>query len=148
MMEEIHTKRGRRGVGSRSLSQECITAAAIFGGAIVVAGAFLSWFSLFAGLQPYRGVDVWNGRLLAGCGALSMWAGVGFWWRNSRSLRWGIGLLGFALLVFASWSLVQLMILYRELSLDPMMLPKPGPGLLVVVSGALLIFGTLFLGDE
>jgi len=40
------------------------------------------------------------------------------------------------------------MILYRELSLDPMMLPKPGPGVIVVFSGALLIFGTLFLGDE
>jgi len=147
MMEEIHTKRGRRGVGSRSLSQECITAAAIFGGAIVVAGAFLSWFSLFAGLKPYRGVDFWTGRLLAGCGALSMLAGVWFLWQHRRSLRWGIGLLGFAILVFASWSLIQLLILFRELTADPMMVVKLGPGLIVAVFGALLIFATLFLGE-
>src|ERR1041385_3549119 len=131
----------------RSISQLCIAAAATSGGAIVILGAWLFWFSLFAGLQPYRGVDVLNGRLLAGCGVLSVFAGVWFLWRSSSRLRWGIGLLGFALLAFASWSLVQLMLLYRQLSTDPMMLPKLGPGLIVIVVGALLIFGTLFLGD-
>lgn len=136
-----------RRMGSRSLSQECIAGAAISGGTTVVAGAFLSWFSLFAGLQPYRGVDVLNGRLLAGCGALSVLAGVLFFWRSTPRLRWAIGLLGFGLLALASWSLVQLLILYRQLSADPMMLPRLGPGLILILGGALIIFSTLFLGE-
>lgn len=129
------------------ITQACIAAAAIGGGALVILGAWLSWFSLFAGLHPYRGIEVLNGRLLAGFGALSVFAGIWFCWRSSSRLRWGIGLLGFALLAFASWSSVQLVILYRQLSTDPMMLPRLGPGLIVVVVGALLIFGTLFLGE-
>jgi hypothetical protein len=147
MMEEHPASTIGRRSRLRSISQPCIAAAAISGGALVILGAWLSWFSLFAGLHPYRGVDVLNGRLLAGCGALSVLAGVGFLWRRSSRLRWGIGLLGFALLAFASWSLVQLMILYRQLSTDPMILAKPGPGLIVILVDALLIFGTLFLGD-
>ena len=147
MMEEHSAATIGRGSRLRSISQPCIAAAAISGGALVILGAWLSWFSLFAGLHPYRGVDVLNGRLLAGCGVLSVLAGVAFLWRSSSRLRWGIGLLGFALLAFASWSLVQLVILYRQLSTDPIMLPKLGPGLIVVVAGALLIFGTLFLGE-
>ena len=147
MMEEHSAVTIGRRSRLRSISHSCIAAAAIIGGAMVIVGARLSWLSLFAGLQPYRGVDVLNGRLLAGCGALSVLAGVAFLWRSSSRLRWGIGLLGFAVLAFASWSLVQLMILYRQLSTDPMMVPRLDPGLIVVVIGALLIFVTLFLGD-
>ena len=55
--------------------------------------------------------------------------------------------LGFALLAFASWSLFQLLIIYRELSADPMMVARPGPGLIVVIVGSLLIFATLFVND-
>jgi len=130
MMEEHPAATIGRWSRLRSISQPCIGAAAISGGALVILGVRLSWFSLFAGLQPYRGVDVLNGRLLAGCGALSVLAGVWFLWRSSSRLRWGIGLLGFGLLAFASWTLVQLVILYRQLSTDPMMLAKPGPGLI------------------
>jgi len=148
MMEEIRTRRALRRIGSRSLNQKCIAGAAILGGTTIVVGAFLSWFSIFAGLQSYRGVDVLNGRLLAAGGALTVLAGFWFRRRNSVRLRWAIGLLGFALLAFASWSSVQLMILYRQLSADPMMLPRPGTGLIVIEVGALIIFGTLFLGNE
>jgi len=147
-MEVIQSKRMSRRTRFGSLSQQCIAGAAIIGGATVIAGALLSWFSLFAGLQIYRGVDVLNGRLFIACGALTMLAGFWFFWHHTPRLRWGIGLLGFALLAFASWSLVQLIILHRQLSADPMIFPRLGPGLIVVVSGALLVFGTLFLGDE
>src|SRR5215813_15439255 len=99
---------------SRSLNETCIAGGAIAGGAIVILGTWLSWFSLFAGLQPYRGVDVLNGRLLTAGGVLSILAGVWFLRRSGSRLRWGIGLFGFAMLAFASWSLVQLLILYRE----------------------------------
>jgi len=50
----------------------------ISGGLIVILGTWLSWFSLFAGLQPYRGVDVLNGRLLSAGGGLSILAEFGF----------------------------------------------------------------------
>jgi hypothetical protein len=121
---------------------------AISGGLIVILGTWLSWFSLFAGLQPYRGVDVLNGRLLTGGGGLSILAGVWYLRRDSLRLRWVIGLLGFTLLAFASWSLFQLLIIYRQLSADPMMVAKLGPGLIVVVAGSLLIFATLFLNHS
>ncbi|HKR85863.1 MAG TPA: hypothetical protein VJS37_17020 [Terriglobales bacterium] len=147
MMEEHPASNISRLSRLRSISRPCIAAAAISGGALVVLGAWLSWFSLFAGLQPYRGVDVLNGRLLAGCGALSVLAGVAFLWRSSSRLRWGIGLLGFTLLAFASWTLVQLVIMYRQLYTDPMLVPRLGPGLIVIVAGALLVFGTLFMGE-
>jgi hypothetical protein len=122
--------------------------AAISGGIIVLFGTWLPWFSLFAGLQPYRGLDLLNGRLLTGGGALSILAGVWFLRHDGLRLRWGIGLLGFALLAFASWSLFQLLILYRQLSADPMMVAKPGPGLIFILVGSLLIFATLFLNIE
>jgi len=146
MKEQPAATLGRRS-RLRSISRPSIAAGAISGGVLVIVGAWLSWFSLFAGLQPYRGVDVLNGRLLAGCGALSVLAGVAFLWRSSSRLRWGIGLLGFVLLAFASWTLVQLVIMYRQLYTDPMIVPRFGPGLIVVVVGALLIFGTLFMGE-
>src|SRR5262245_6083114 len=147
MMEEINTLTTPRQLRSRSLSQTCIAWAAIGGGAIVILGAWLSWFSLYAGLQPYRGVDVLNGRLLAAGGVVSMLAGICFLRGRGRRLRWGIGLLGFAMLAFASWSAVQLLILYRELAADAMIVARLGPGLMVVVAGSLVIFATLFLSD-
>jgi hypothetical protein len=124
-----------------------IASVAIGGGAIVILGARLCWFSLFAGLQPYRGVDVLNGRLLAVGGGLSILAGVWFSLRGDLRLRWGIGLLGFVLLAFASWSLAQLRVIYRQLAADPFVVARLGPGLIVVTAGALLIFATLFLRD-
>src|SRR6266496_365404 len=121
MIEEICFTTTAHRLRSRSFSHTCIAGAAIAGGAIVILGVWLSWFSLFAGLQPYGGVDVFNGRLLAGGGVLSVLAGIWFLWRSGSRLRWGIGLLGFATLAFASWSLVQLLIIYRQLAADPMM---------------------------
>jgi hypothetical protein len=133
---------------SRSLSQAAIAWGAIGGGVIVILGAWLSWFSLFAGLQPYRGVDVLNGRLLAAGGGLSILAGVWFSLRGGLRLRWGIGLLGFVLLAFAGWSGLQLRVIYRRLSADPFVVARLGPGPIVVAAGALLIFATLFMSDE
>lgn len=122
--------------------------AAISGGIIVIVGTWLPWFSLFAGLQPYRGVDVLNGRLLMGGGVFSILSGVWFLRHGGLRLRWGIGLLGFAMLAFASWSLFQLLILYRQLSADPMMVAKLGPGLIFITVGSLLVFATFFLNTE
>jgi hypothetical protein len=147
-MVQIHSRTCADWSRSRPLNQTLIASLAIGGGVIVILGTCLSWFSLFAGLKPFRGLDVLNGRLLAGAAVFSILAGLWFFRRGGLALRWGIGLLGFALLAFASWSLFQLLIMYRQLSADPMMLAKLGPGLIFVVVGSLLIFATLFLRDE
>lgn len=128
-------------------SQRWIAWLAMVGGAVIIVGTLLTWFSLFAGLQPYRGVDVLNGRLLLVGALLSLVASGSFLLRGRLWLRWGIGILGFVLLAFASWSLFQLLALYRHLSADPMMVARLGPGHFVVLAGALLIFATFFLSD-
>src|SRR5262244_3213949 len=78
--------------------------------------------------------------LAIGGGALMMLAGARFSLYGGYRLRWGIGLLGFVLLAFASWSALQVGIIYRELAADPLMLARLGPGLVAVVTGALAIF--------
>jgi hypothetical protein len=133
---------------SKPLNRLGVASVAIGGGAIVVPGAWLSWFSPFAGLRPYRGVDVLNGRVLAAGGVLSILAGAWFSLRGGHRLRWGIGLLGFVLLAFASWSWLQLRVIYRALAADPFVVARLGPGLGVVVTGAVVIFVTLFLTDD
>src|ERR1044072_2795607 len=147
-MEQILPMESPRRLRFNLPTKTLIAWTAISGGLIVILGAFLPWFSLFSGLQPYRGVDVLNGRLLTGSGALSILAGVWFLRRGGRRRRWGIGLLGFAMLAFASWSLFQLLILYRELATDQMMVAKLGPGLIFIIVGSFLIFATIFLNFE
>ena len=147
-MEEIQVRTAARRLRFRSVGQICIAGSAIAGGAIIILGTALPWFSLFARLQPYRGLDVLNGRLLAGGGAVSVLVGLWFLRSSGRRLRWGIGLFGFAMLAFSGWSLFQLLILYRELSSDPMMVAKLGSGLMIVMVGALIIFATLFFDDR
>ncbi len=147
-MEKIlqGTRTGRMGLAH--LRQRWVAWMAMIGGVVVIVGTVLAWFSLFAGLQPYRGVDVLNGRLLSVGGLVSFCAGASFFRRGRLWLRWSIGFLGFVLLAFASWSLFQLLVLYRQLSADPFMVAKLGPGLFVVIAGALLIFATFFLTDD
>ena len=125
-----------------------IAAAAIGGGVLVLVGVALPWFTLFAGLQSYSGVVGGNGYLLLGGGMLSLVSGAWFLQSGTLTLRWSIGLLGFALLTFASWLLLHLMATYRQLAADPLLVAALGPGLFVVVAGALVIFATLFLRYE
>jgi hypothetical protein len=148
MTEKALPRARARCLRSRSVKQMGIAWAAIGGGVIIILGAGLSWFSLFAGLQTYRGVNFLNGRVLAAGGALGILAGVWFSLRSSPRLRWGIGLLGFVLLAFASWSGLQLRVIYRALAADPFVVAGLGPGLIIVVAGALLMFATLFLSDD
>lgn len=147
-MEDVLSDERPRRLRRKLTPRIVLGSVAISGGLIVILGTSLSWFSLFAGLQPYRGIELLNGRLLTGGGVLSILAGVWYLRRGDSRGRWGIGLLGFALLAFASWSLFQLLIIYRQLSADPMMVAKLGPGLIVVLFGSLLIFATLFLNAE
>jgi hypothetical protein len=148
MMEKFHTAGLPSWLHFDISHKHRIGGLAMAGGLIVILGTWLSWFSLFAGLQPYRGVDLLNGQLLLGGGVLSILAGGWFFRRGGIPLRWGIGLFGFVLLAFAGWSLIQLFAIYRQLSSDAMIVARLSPGLFVAVLGTFLIFGTLFLGDE
>src|SRR5207249_75574 len=60
----------------RNAPERLVAAAALVGGALVAAGAFLPWLSLFAGLHPLRGVIGLNGRLLAAGGGVCLVAAV------------------------------------------------------------------------
>ena len=147
-MRKMPTGRVSSPLRSRSLGQLWIAAVAVGGGAIMIFGAWLSWFSLFAGLQSYRGVDVLNGRLLAAGGVLSILAGLWYSLRGGQLLRWGIGLLGFVLLAFAGWSGLQLRVIYRTLAADPLVVSRLGPGVAIVVTGALIVFTSFFLTGD
>jgi hypothetical protein len=58
-------------------------------------------------------------------------------------LRYAIGILGFALLLFSAYLLAELLVTYN--SLRGMFLPALGPGVFVATAGALMIMATLFV---
>jgi len=121
----------------RNAPERLVAAAALVGGALVAAGAFLPWLSLFAGLHPLRGVIGLNGRLLAAGGGVCLVAGVRYWLRPAPGLGRGLAVLGWVLTGYALWLIVQLLITYRELRTNPMLVPQLGPGLFVALGGAL-----------
>ncbi len=121
----------------RNAPERLVAAAALVGGALVAAGAFLPWLSLFAGLHPLRGVIGLNGRLLAAGGGVCLVAGVRYWLRPAPGLGRGVAVLGWVLTGYALWLIVQLLITYRELRTNPMLVPQLGPGLFVALGGAL-----------
>ena len=116
--------------------------AAVAGGALMAIGAFLPWLTLYAGLHPLRGVIGLNGRVLAAGGAVCLVAGVRGWVRPAPGVRWVVALVGGALAVFSVWLMVQLLITYRDLHANPMLVPRLGPGLFIAVAGALVAGAT------
>jgi len=112
--------------------------AAVAGGAMMATGAFLPWLTLFAGLHPLRGVIGLNGRVLAAGGAVCLVAGIRGWLRPASWVRWAVALLGGASAGFGAWLIVQLLITYRRLGANPMLVPRLGPGLFIAVAGALV----------
>ena len=65
-------------------------------------------------------------------------AGVRGWLRPAPGVRRVVALLGGALAVFTVWLMVQLLITYRDLHANPMLVPRLGPGLFIAVVGALV----------
>src|SRR5881296_3792973 len=129
----------------RNAPERLVAAAALVGGALVAAGAFLPWLSLFAGLHPLRGVIGLNGRLLVAGGGVCLVAGVCHWLRPTPGLERGVVVLGWALTGYAVWLIAQLFITYRELRTNPMLVPRLGPGLFLALFGALLAGATAAL---
>jgi hypothetical protein len=113
------------------------------GGLIVVAGTMLPWISLFAGLHPYPGIAGLYGRVMFAGGALAIAGGVAILVRPDPRLRLAIGGLGVGLTLFAGWVLWGLRSTTHGLERHPFLLARPGPGLFVVLAGALLVAALL-----
>jgi hypothetical protein len=125
---------------SRNFARDWRAAAfAVAGGVIIAVGAVLPWMSLFAGLQSYRGIAGPYGRLAFAAGALAIIGGVVMLTRPHPRLRLAIGGLGVALTLFATWVLMGLRATTQHLEHHPFLLPRPEPGLFVVIAGALVM---------
>lgn len=116
---------------------------AVSGGMLVVVGAMLPWLSLFAGLQRYSGLAGLYGRLAFVGGVASVGGGLAILVRPDQRLRLVIGGLGAVLTLFACWALIGLRATTHELGQHPLLLARPGPGLFVVLTGALILAALL-----
>jgi hypothetical protein len=113
----------------------------LLGGSAVMVGALLPWMTFFAGLQRVSGVTGLYGRLLLGAGAVACVLAVGLRLRRATFARWvppvlmveGAVLFGSAIVLAArAWTMVSAPGM-------AMMVPAVGPGLFVVMGGALLL---------
>lgn len=123
---------------SPSTQERLVASAVVVGGVLIAIGAFLPWLSLFAGLDTLRGVIGLNGRLVAAGGAVCLLAGLRCWRRPAPRLQRAVAALAWALTGFAIWLTIQLLITYHELRANPLLVPRLGPGLFLVLAGSLL----------
>lgn len=130
---------------SPHIRERLVASAAVASGALITIGAFLPWLSLFAGLHPMRGVIGLYGRLVAGGGIGCVLAGVAYWRRPARGLRWTLAVLGWVLAGVTIWLTAQLLVTYRELRTDPLLVPQLGPGLFLALGGSLAVGAALAL---
>jgi hypothetical protein len=116
-------------------------AVALAGGALVMLGAWLPWLTLFAGLQRYSGLIGVHGHILLAGGGLAIVASLAMLRMRRRWVRWATVLLGLALLGFDWWLLTGLVGMLHH-DVNPMLVPRAGPGLFVSSLGiALVILG-------
>lgn len=111
----------------------------VAGGALVALGTVLPWFTLFAGLQPYRGILGLYGKMLLGGGVIAILAGGVLLVAGGLVLRRAVGVLGLGMAAFAVWLMVGLFDTYRTLQANPMLVAQLGPGLFVAALGAALV---------
>jgi hypothetical protein len=111
---------------------------------MVAVGALLPWMSLFAGLQSYRGIAGLYGRIAFVGGVLAAIGGVGILARPNPRLRLAVGGLGAALTLFSIWVLLGLRATTQHLDQHPFLLPRPEPGLFVVLAGAVILAALLW----
>jgi len=118
--------------------QRWLSGAFAASGALAIAGALLPWLTLYAGLYQYNGLVGLYGRLIVAAGAVALLGGVFAARVHWRWLRLGGIALGFVLLAFSVWLYVGLQeVVHRPDS--AMLVPRPGPGLLVVFAASALM---------
>jgi hypothetical protein len=115
-----------------------LSAGLITGGILVLVGSVLPWLTLYAGFHRYVGMIGLYGRLTFAAGTLAFILGLVTLWKKTTRLTWAIAAFGAVLLAFALWLIAGLQeILHRPESV--MLVPHPGTGLFLIVTGALLI---------
>ena len=142
----IHTM-GRSTPISRPSARTMSGGLAVAGAALVSVGVVLPWMSFFAGLQPITAAGTLSGTLLLIGAAASGLLGAVVLARGSSLARRGLAMAGIGLTAFSAYLAVQLISTYREVSMDPLLVAQPGPGLVLVVVGALMVLGTALLRD-
>ena len=144
-MEMVFDAKSASPSALRDLAKHAAGGAAAFGGALIVAGAWLPWFSLYAGLHPLRGISALNGRILLAGGAVALLMGLALLVRDHRRLRRLLGALGIGLALFAAWILMGVPETYRTMQENPMLVARVGPGLFVAMFGALIVVAAPFI---
>jgi hypothetical protein len=142
---------GLRGTPSRR--GRLLTASiAGLGAALLAVGVYLPWLSFYAGLVGLSGSGSRNGDLLlAGAAAATVAAGAvglagGGRPRAASTGRWALTVLGAVLVAFCGYLILEV---HRAVDGGGgMLLARSGPGLLVSMAGALLVFATTFLPGE
>jgi hypothetical protein len=119
---------------------------AVCGGTAIIVGAALPWMSLFAGLQSYAGLAGLYGRLMFAGGVMAVAGGAAMGIGSRELLRHAVGTVGIAVACISLWSLLGLRTTIRELGTHPLLLARAGPGLFVVLTGALLVAAVLVPG--
>ena len=115
------------------------------GSGLVAAGTMLPWFSFFAGLHPVRGIAGINGQLLLAAGLVLVLASGASLLLQKPALRRGIGWAGVVLSGVLGVLLIRMFEAKEQLSANPMMVARLGPGLFVSLAGAVLVAATLLL---
>lgn len=110
----------------------------VAGGLLAIAGAFLPWLTLDGGLQRYSGTIGPYGWLIVAAGVLAL--GVGSLEIRRRSFRLSLtaASLAVALLGFTGWLILGLQQVVQRPD-AAMFAPQAGPGLFVILGGAILI---------
>ncbi len=118
---------------------------AVAGGALIVAGTLLPWFTLFAGLHRFPGTTGLYGRLLLAGGLVVLAGGIRLFFVGGRTLSWSVGGIGLVLLAFAGWLTRGLFEVFQQMTANPMLVARLGPGLFVSTAGAALATATLLV---
>ena len=124
---------------SSSTWERLVAPVAVASVVLIAIGGWLPWLSLYAGLHPMRGVIGPYGRVIVGGGAACVLAGVRYWRGPTTGLRWALACLGWALVGITTWLTAQLLITYRELQANPMLVPRLGPGLFLALGSSVLV---------
>ncbi len=116
----------------------------MIGGALTVAGVFLPWVRVFAGLESFSGSRGLYGEALRAAAAVAIGIGIVRFSFNVE-LRGASVLAGSVLVSIAGFVAYQAIAGVR--SFDPMLLPTTGPGPFVALAGGVVVLGGALWGS-
>src|SRR4051812_34231818 len=119
-------------------------AAIVFGGALAVAGVFLPWVRVFAGLESFSGSRGLYGKALLVAAVVAIAIGVARFTLDLE-LRGASAVAGCVLVAIAGFVGYQTIVGVR--SFDPMLIPSTGPGPFVALVGGVVVLATALWGS-